>query len=122
MIPFVNGFWKTNQIVTLGLFHFIGPANGYTCTLCIHSAITRLSDWSASRASLELVVLQVQLLKSVSYQVALCFQLYWKRFFKTLTLHSSYIIIWYNYVYKLTCRLTDLKWLYLVVGHLIIHD
>ena len=30
------------QIVTLGLFHFIGPANGYTCTLHIHSAITRL--------------------------------------------------------------------------------
>ena len=33
---------KTDQIVTLGLFHFIGPANSYTHTLPIHSAITRL--------------------------------------------------------------------------------
>ena len=41
---FVTGFWKTDRIVTLGLFHFIGPANGYTgtCTLHIHSAITGL--------------------------------------------------------------------------------
>ena len=39
---YVTGFWKTDWIVTLGLFHFIGPANGYTCTLQIHSAITRL--------------------------------------------------------------------------------
>ena len=39
---YVTGFWITYRIVTLGLFHFIGPANGYTCTLHIHSAITRL--------------------------------------------------------------------------------
>ena len=39
---YVTGYWKTDQIVTLGLFHFIGPANGYTCTLHIQSAITRL--------------------------------------------------------------------------------
>ena len=39
---YVNGFWIINQIITLGLFHFIGPANGYTCTLHIHSAINRL--------------------------------------------------------------------------------
>ena len=39
---YVTGFWKTNRIVTLGLFHFIGPANGYTCTLHMHSTITRL--------------------------------------------------------------------------------
>ena len=38
----MTGFWKTERIVTLGLFHFIDPANGYTCTLHIHSAITRL--------------------------------------------------------------------------------
>ena len=38
---YVTGFWKANHIVTLGLFHFIGPANGYTCTLHIHSAIIR---------------------------------------------------------------------------------
>ena len=31
----VTGIWKTDQIVTLGLFHFIGPANGYICTLHI---------------------------------------------------------------------------------------
>ena len=45
----VTGFWKTDQIVTLGLFHFIGPANGHTHpanghthTLHIHSVITVL--------------------------------------------------------------------------------
>ena len=38
----VTGFWKTDQIVTLGLCHFIGLANGYTHTLHIHSAITSL--------------------------------------------------------------------------------
>ena len=38
----VTGIWKTDQIVMLGLFHFIGPANGYTHTLPIHGAITRL--------------------------------------------------------------------------------
>ena len=38
----VTGFWKTDRIVTLGLFHFIGPANGYTYTLHIHNAIIRL--------------------------------------------------------------------------------
>ena len=42
-ISFVTGFWKTsNRIVTLGLFHFIGPGNGYTYTLQIHSAINSL--------------------------------------------------------------------------------
>ena len=39
---YVTGFWKTNQIVTLGLFHFIGPENGYTHKLHIHGVITRL--------------------------------------------------------------------------------
>ena len=39
---FVTGFWKTDRIVTLGLFHFIGPANGYTHTLHIRTAIIRL--------------------------------------------------------------------------------
>ena len=38
----MTGFWKTDRIVTLGLFHFIGPANGYTHTLHIHTAIVRL--------------------------------------------------------------------------------
>ena len=41
---FVTGFWKSDQIVTLGLLHFIGPANGYTCTLHIHSVINRLGS------------------------------------------------------------------------------
>ena len=41
-IIYVTGFWKTDRIVTLGLFHFIGPANGYTHTLHIHTAIIRL--------------------------------------------------------------------------------
>ena len=49
---YVTGFWNTNQIVTLGLFQFIGPVNGYTCTVHIHSTITRLG-WLVcfSRAS-----------------------------------------------------------------------
>ena len=42
IIIYVTGFWKTDQIITLGLFHYIGPANGYTCTLHIHSTIARL--------------------------------------------------------------------------------
>ena len=48
MYIIVTVFWKTDQIVTLGLFHFIDPANGYTYTLHIHSAITiaGLVDWS----------------------------------------------------------------------------
>ena len=37
----VPGFWKTDQFVTLGLFHFIGSANNYKRTLTIHSPITR---------------------------------------------------------------------------------
>ena len=43
-ITYVTGFWKTNQIITLGLFHFIGPANAYTLLhyMHIHSAINRL--------------------------------------------------------------------------------
>ena len=42
---------QTKQTVT-HLFHFIGPASGYTCTLHKHSAITRLG-WLVcfSRAS-----------------------------------------------------------------------
>ena len=36
-------FGKPTKL-SLGLFHFIGPANGYTCILHIHSAIIRL-DW-----------------------------------------------------------------------------
>ena len=48
----MTGFWKTDWIVTLRLFHFIGPSNGYICTLHIHSAITGLG-WPVcfSRAS-----------------------------------------------------------------------
>ena len=48
----MTGLWRTDRIVTLGLFHFIGPANGYTCTLHIHSEITRLGGLVCfSRAS-----------------------------------------------------------------------
>ena len=32
MHVYVAGFWKTDQIVTLGLFHFIGPDNSCTNT------------------------------------------------------------------------------------------
>ena len=35
----MTGFWKTDQIVTLDLFHFIGPADGYTCTLHIQPGL-----------------------------------------------------------------------------------
>ena len=47
---YVTGFWKTDRIVTLGLFHFIGPAiaNGYTCTLYTYTVqLPGLVDWSA---------------------------------------------------------------------------
>ena len=33
----LTGFWKIDQIVTLGLFHFIGPANNCTDTLATYS-------------------------------------------------------------------------------------
>ena len=33
----MTGFWKTDQNVTLGLFHFIGQTNDYIRTLHIHS-------------------------------------------------------------------------------------
>ena len=42
MHTYVTRFWKTYQIVTLGLFHFIGPANDYTHTPHIQISITRL--------------------------------------------------------------------------------
>ena len=49
----VTGVWKIDQIATLGLFLITVPANGYTCTLHIHSAITRLGLLVCfSRASL----------------------------------------------------------------------
>ena len=37
---YVTAFWKTEQIVTLGLFHFIAPAHTYIHALPMHSAIT----------------------------------------------------------------------------------
>ena len=37
ILAYVSGFWKSDQIVTLGLFHFIGPASGYTYTLYMHT-------------------------------------------------------------------------------------
>ena len=52
IIIIVTGFWKTDRILTLGLFHFTGTANGYTCTLHIHSANTSLGGLICfSRAS-----------------------------------------------------------------------
>ena len=39
---YVIEFWKTDQIITLGLLHFIGHTNGYTRTLHIHSVSIRL--------------------------------------------------------------------------------
>ena len=41
-LSYVTGFWKTDRTVTLDLFRLIDPANGYTCTLHIHSAIIKL--------------------------------------------------------------------------------
>ena len=43
------GKW-TDQIVALGLFHFIDPANGYTSLYTTHSytvPLPGLVDWSA---------------------------------------------------------------------------
>ena len=52
-LQYVTGFWKTNQIVTLALFNFIGLANSYMHTLPILIVITRLG-WLVcfSRASI----------------------------------------------------------------------
>ena len=46
MCEYVNKsteFWKTNQNVTLGLFHFIAPANSHTYTLPVYCCIIKLS-------------------------------------------------------------------------------
>ena len=40
---YVTGFWKTNQNVTLGQLHFLGPTNSHTHTLSMHRCNTRLS-------------------------------------------------------------------------------
>ena len=42
---YVTGFWKTDQIVTLGLFHFIGPSTlvHYTYTVQLPGLVA----WSA---------------------------------------------------------------------------
>ena len=42
LITYVTGFWKNDQIVTLGQFHFIGQTNGHIRTLRIHSVSIRL--------------------------------------------------------------------------------
>ena len=49
---YLTGFLKDDWIFTVSLFLFIGPANGYTCTLHIHNAISGLG-WLVcfSRAS-----------------------------------------------------------------------
>ena len=43
----VTGFRKTNQIFTLGLFHFIGLTNGYTVHYAYTVLLSGLIDWSA---------------------------------------------------------------------------
>ena len=43
LILYVTGYWKTDQNVTLGLFHFIGPADSYTHTLPVPCCIDRPS-------------------------------------------------------------------------------
>ena len=40
---FVTGYWKTDRIVTIGLLHFIAPANSHTHTLLVHCCINRLN-------------------------------------------------------------------------------
>ena len=40
---YVTGYWKTDRNVTLGLLHFIAPANSHTHTLPVHCYIKRLS-------------------------------------------------------------------------------
>ena len=40
---YVTGYWKTNQNVTLGQLHFIGPAKSHTHTLPVHCCINGLS-------------------------------------------------------------------------------
>ena len=35
-VVYVTGYWKTDQSVTLGQLHFIGPANSHTHALSMH--------------------------------------------------------------------------------------
>ena len=43
VMPICKWIWKTDQNVTLGLFHFIAPADSYTYMPPVHSGITQLS-------------------------------------------------------------------------------
>lgn len=43
----MNGFWKTDHIVTLGLVDFIALANSYAYKLPMHCAIPSIAYWSA---------------------------------------------------------------------------
>ena len=40
---YVTGYWKTDHNVTLGLLHFVAPANSHTHTLSVHCYNKRLS-------------------------------------------------------------------------------
>ena len=47
---YMIGFWKSNQNVTLGLFHYIAPANSHTHILATHALLhyqAYVADWSA---------------------------------------------------------------------------
>ena len=44
---YVTGFWKTDQIVTLGLFHLIGPVIATLIHYPFTVALPGLTDWSA---------------------------------------------------------------------------
>ena len=46
-VTYVTGFWKTDQIGTLGLFRFNNPANNYTLALSTRSQtyLTGLLFW-----------------------------------------------------------------------------
>ena len=46
ILYYVTGFWKTNPIVALGLFHFIGAANSYIHKLPFIVPLSGLADWS----------------------------------------------------------------------------
>ena len=44
---YVTEFLKTDQNATLGLLHFIVPANSHINTLLVYYSISGLADWSA---------------------------------------------------------------------------
>ena len=65
----MTGFWKTHQIVTMGVYHLIGPTNGYPCALHIQCHYQVLLTGLLFKPG---VPAQAWFLKVVSVRMSVC--------------------------------------------------